>query len=271
MIYELTDVGFAYPGAPDVLCGITLSIARGETVALLGSNGSGKSTLLKLLAGLEAPRSGSATAFGWDLKAIAERSDPQSAAFRGRVGFVFQNADAQLFCPTVHDELAFGPRQAGLPGNEVAQRVSDISAMLGITGMLDRAPYRLSGGEKRKVALACVLTSNPDVLLLDEPMTGLDPRSQLWMLEFLQVIASAGKTVVTATHDLDQVADIAGRALVMGEDHRLAADATPREILADRELLIRTNLAHERSHSHGTLVHSHFHPHEDEPAQPSTR
>lgn len=263
MIYELDDVHFAYPGAPEVLCGITLAIDRGETVALMGSNGSGKSTLLKVLAGLEAPHSGSATAFGYDLKSIAGRTDAQSLAFRSRVGFVFQNADAQLFCPTVGEELAFAPRQAGLSTTQVAQRVSDTAAMLGISGMLDRAPYRLSGGEKRKVALGCVLTYNPEVLLLDEPMTGLDPRSQLWMLEFLKAIADAGKTVVTATHDLDQVADIAGRALVMGEDHRIAADAAPGEVLADRDLLIRSNLAHERSHSHGTLVHSHFHPHGD--------
>jgi len=177
------------------------------------------------------------------------------------VGMVFQSADAQLFSPTVRDEVAFGPLHLGLSRDEVAGRVGDTLEMLGLRGLAERAPYNLSGGEKKKVALACVLSINPEVLLLDEPTNGLDPRTQEWLIELLGQLHLAGKTIVLATHQLDVLGRLADRALVLGEDHRPAADGPLAVVLADRELLVSVNLIHEHAHHHGELLHSHSHAH----------
>ncbi len=166
------------------------------------------------------------------------------------MGFIFQNSDAQLFSATVRDELAFAPLQLGLSAEQVEQRIIETADLLGITPLLDRPPYKLSGGEKKKVALACVLTANPEVLFLDEPTNGLDPRTQFWLVEFLASLQNAGKTIITATHDLSIVEEIAQRVIVLRENHTVAADGTPFEIFSDRELLLDVNLIHERSHFH---------------------
>jgi cobalt/nickel transport system ATP-binding protein len=184
--------------------------------------------------------------------------------FRTKVGFVFQNSDIQLFSPTVFEEIAFGPLQLNVTPDEVKTRVEDVLKMMEITKLRDRSPHTLSGGEKKKVCLATVLVNNPDVLLLDEPSAGLDPRTQLWLVELLQELGRAGKTIITATHDLEIVEQISKRAIVMGEDHGIKVDGLAEDVLDDFELLLAANLIHEHMHLHGKLVHEHLHGHKEE-------
>jgi cobalt/nickel transport system ATP-binding protein len=169
----------------------------------------------------------------------------------------------QLFSSTVYEEIAFGPLQMDLSADEVKSRVEDVIKMMDIAKLRDRAPHTLSGGEKKKVCIASVLATNPDVLLLDEPTAGLDPRTQLWLIELLQELAEAGKTVVTATHDLDIIEQISNRAVVMGEDHTIKVDRKTTEVLSDLELLLATNLIHKHMHRHGTIDHQHLHSHDE--------
>lgn len=255
--FEMRDTVFAYPDGTLAVAGVSLEIPVGDQVALLGANGSGKSTLLRLLAGLAHPSSGSVRAFGAELTRAYLADAAYACSFRRRVGIVFQNSDAQLFCPTVEEELAFGPLQMGIPVAEVRQRVADLAAMLGLQALLDRPPFRLSGGEKKRVAIGAVLSVNPEALLLDEPTMGLDPRSQHWLVHLIGELSTAGKTIVTATHDLESVPLLARRVIVLNEDHGVAADGPAEAILSDGDLLLRANLVHEHSrwaqrhHLHG--------------------
>ena len=262
--FTLSNVSYAYGEGVVALRDVSLTIARGEKVAILGANGCGKSTLIKLLDGLLHPQSGTFTAFGEPVTETALRDEAFAYRFRRRVGFIFQNSDAQLFSPTVREEIAFGPLQMGLSREEIERRLADVVALLGIGRLLDRPPFQLSGGEKKKVAIASTLVVNPDVILLDEPTNGLDPRSQRWLVELLVALHAAGKTLVTATHDLSIVPEIADRALVFGEDHTLLAEGSSSAILADIPLLLRVNLIHEHWHRHGSLFHSHSHHHDAE-------
>jgi cobalt/nickel transport system ATP-binding protein len=238
---------------------VSLEVARGQRLALLGANGCGKSTLLKILAGLIFADRGSYFAFGEEVNAEKLEDEQFSAGFRSRVGFVFQNTDAQVFSPTVREEIAFGPLQLGLEPDEIEARISDVTAMLEIEDLIERAPYQLSAGQKKRVAIASVLTMNPELLLFDEPTAGLDPRSRHWLLELMTELGDAGKTIVFATHELDQLESIADRCLVLSEQHRRLAVGVPAEILADRELLLTANLVHEHTHRHGERLHSHAH------------
>jgi len=263
MVYELEGVSYAYrPGEP-ALSDINLRIAAGERLALLGPNGCGKSTLEKVLAGLIFPE-GRVVAFGRDITAQAMRDKNFAAAFRRRIGFVFQNSDVQIFCASVLDEIMFGPLAAGLPPLEARRRADEMMAFVDIAALADRLPHHLSGGEKKKVAFAAVLAVNPDVLILDEPTNALDPRTQRWMLDALARLAAAGKTIITATHHLDLVGELADRVLVMNEAHTIIADGRPTDILRDRELLLAANLVDERYHVHlhGDDGHVHVHRHE---------
>ncbi len=264
-VFELTGVSYAYAGGVTALSDVTVAVAEGERLALLGANGSGKSTLLMVMAGLAQPFSGELRAFGAPLTAELLRDEAVAHAFRRRVGIVFQSADAQLFSPTVRDEVAFGPLHLRLPHDEVLRRVDDTLAMLGLTALAERAPYKLSGGEKKKVALAAVLAVDPEVLMLDEPTSELDPRTRQWLIELLERLHEAGKTIVVATHELAEVERLADRALILAEDHGVAAVGPVHELLADRDLLLRVNLIHEHTHRHGELVHSHPHAHAGEP------
>lgn len=238
-------------------------------MAILGANGSGKSTLLRLLSGLAFPQSGQIQAFGQTITEAGLQEEAAAYRFRRRVGYIFQNSDAQLFSATVREEIAFGPLHIGLTQTEVEGRVRDIARLLDIENLLDRAPFQLSGGEKKKVAIACVLTLNPDALLLDEPTAGLDPRSQSWLLDLLLRLNGAGKTLVTATHDLNMVPALADRVFVFSEQHRLVAQGAARDILADVDLLLRVNLIHADWHRHNGVWHVHSHlsglPHQHTP------
>jgi len=241
-IFEVDDVGFIYDGPIVALEHFSLVVKLGERLAILGSNGSGKSTLLKILDGLYFPTSGSVHAFGQPLGEEALRDDRFNFEFRRRVGFVFQDSEAQLFMPTVWEEVAFAPLQLGVDQDEVQRRVGQALQALQIEKLRDRAPHQLSGGEKKRVALASVLSLAPEVWLLDEPSAGLDPRSVSWLIEFVETQRQTGKTAVIATHDLGLVEAAADRVCVLDEAHHLIAEGTPREILADRSLLIASNL-----------------------------
>lgn len=254
-VLACTDVHYAYMGRYPALDGVTLTISEGEKLALLGANGCGKSTLLKLLDGLMFPDRGTVSAFGEALTEDHLEDEQFSRGFRGRVGFVFQNSDAQIFSPTVREELAFGPLNMGLEAVAVETRVTDTLAMLAIEQLAERAPYQLSAGEKKRVAIASVLVMNPDVLLFDEPTAALDPRTKQWMVELIMELHDAGKTIVLATHDLELLRFVADRCLVLGEDHRVAADAPAGTILDDDDLLLATNLVHAHAHLHRSGHH----------------
>ena len=259
--FVLEDVRHEYRAGASALAAIDLTILRGQHVAIVGANGSGKSTLLKMLDWLVFPTSGAISAFGAPLTADALEDPAYRRDFRSRVGFVFQEADVQLFCSDAYDELAFGPLQLGLARKEVERRVREAAQQLRIEQVLDRPPYTLSGGEKKRVAIASVLTMQPHVLLLDEPTNALDPRSQVWLLDVLEEWKQEGRTVVMATHDLSAAAESADRIIVLSEDHTIAADGTPEEVLAQRDLLLSVNLIHEHTHRHASTAHRHAHAH----------
>jgi len=260
-VFELSNVGYQYDNGVVALRNVSLNIEPGEKIAILGANGSGKSTLIRILDGLTHPVSGAITAFGSPLTASALASEGFAYTFRRRVGFIFQNSDAQLFSPTVREEIAFGPLQLGLERTDIDQRIEDLGALLGIANIMDRAPFQLSGGEKKRVAIACTLAVNPEVLLLDEPSAGLDPRAQYWLIELLVRLHEAGKTLITATHDLNIVSTIADRAIVFNEDHTIVADGPSSEILTNMELLLSVNLIHQHLHRHDGVFHTHPHEH----------
>lgn len=260
-IFELQGVSFAYPGQGISLSDVSFSARRGERLAILGANGSGKSTLLHLMDGLYFARSGTIKAFGETITPERVERPPFGPRFRKEVGYLFQNSDAQLFCPSVEEELAFGPLQMGWTRQEIMGRISDALDLLGIRSLRDRQPHGLSSGEKKKVALASLLVLSPSVLLLDEPTAGLDPRSQGNLLELLDDLHERGLTLVTATHDLELLPHLADRVLVFGEDHRIAADGPAIKVLEDTELLLRVNLIHAHRHWHDSVAHSHPHQH----------
>ena len=256
-LFECHDVHYSYQGRFPALCGIDLTIEKGLRVALVGTNGSGKSTLLSLLDGLVQPQRGRVLFAGRELTEAALQDEAFSLDFRRRVGLVFQNPDVQLFCPTVREDIAFGPLQLGFAPEVVEKRIEVLAQDLGITALLDRPPHQLSVGEKRKVSFATVLAIEPEVLLLDEPTAGLDPRTTTHLIELLHQAAHQGRTIVTATHDLHTLPDIADLVYVFGQDKRLAASGTPDEILANHALLEANNLIH--VHHHHTHDHRKYH------------
>ncbi|GAA2396012.1 ABC transporter ATP-binding protein [Dactylosporangium salmoneum] len=246
-VFECTDLHYSYLERFPALDGVSLRVGQGETVALLGANGCGKSTLLKLLDGLLFADRGTFTAFGEEVTEDKLEDEQFNHGFRARVGFVFQNSDAQVFSPSVREEIAFGCLQLGLDRATAAARVDDVLAMLDIADLADRAPFQLSGGQKKRVAIASVLVMNPEVLLFDEPTAALDPRTQFWLIELLEQLRAAGKTIVLATHDLDTLPDLADRCVVFSEQHRIVADAPTAEVLDDRGMLLSANLIHGRA------------------------
>ncbi|SMC16026.1 cobalt/nickel transport system ATP-binding protein [Clostridium acidisoli DSM 12555] len=266
-IMQLHNVSFEYLTNEPVLKDINLDIYTGEKLVILGANGSGKSTLQKILNGLIFPSKGEYKAFG-ELVTEETLDDEQfSEAFRKRIGFIFQNSDAQLFSANVWEEIAFGPLQMKLDFNEVSKRVNEVIQMLGLETLQDRPPYKLSGGEKKKVAIASILSMNPEVLILDEPTNGLDPRTQRWLINLLLELNKAGKTLITCTHNLDIVDEIADRVLVFSEEHNIVAQGSPQDILSNKELLLSVNLIDEHYHRHvhrfdSNENHSHYHSHE---------
>jgi cobalt/nickel transport system ATP-binding protein len=257
---EMKNVSYAYEGIC-ALKDVTLHISKGEAIALLGPNGSGKSTLLKLINGIVSPDAGSYKFNNEDITHKKLQDTKFTKLFHQKIGFVFQNSDTQLFCADVFDEIAFGPRQMGMNESDVDQRVNDCLSLLNIQDFKHRPPYHLSGGEKRKVAIACVLALNPEVLVLDEPMNGLDPRTQRWLVGFLSNLNKAGKTLITSTHNLELVQEISKRSILFDENHCIVADLPTDDLLQDVDLLKRVNLVDEFYHKHEGNEHKHFHMH----------
>ena len=258
-VYSVRDIKFSYPEA-EALDGVSFQVEPGERVAILGANGSGKSTLLRLLGALNFPARGEVQFEGRALTEPLLQEEEFAQNFHRRVGFIFQNPDVQLFCPTVFDEVAFGPLQLGWDKDRILTAVRATLGKLALAHLETRTPHRLSGGEKKRVALASVLVLDPEVLLLDEPTASLDPESQSRMIDFLFECRGT-KTVITATHDLHIVEDIADRCLILSRG-RLEADDAPAAVLRDEALLRRTHLIHSHRHTHASgLVHSHPHLH----------
>jgi cobalt/nickel transport system ATP-binding protein len=253
--FEAAEVGYEYERVA-ALQGLSLRVRAGERIALLGANGSGKSTLLRLMDGLHFACRGTLRFRGAALTEEAMEDDDFALQFRRRVGLVFQNPDIQLFNPTVFDEVAFGPLQLGWPRAEILERVHATLEWIGAEHLKDRAPYRLSGGEKKRVALASVVVLDPDVLLLDEPTASLDPRSQSQVIELLESWNDGRKTIITATHQLEILGEISERAVVL-KSGTVVADAAPDEVLANTELLESANLIHSHRHLHGGVPHKH--------------
>src|SRR5450755_4127231 len=264
LAFDVRDVAYRYNHVA-ALNSLSVHVKHGERVALLGANGSGKSTLLRVLAGLCFPDRGEVLFHGESLTEQRLEEEEFFYRFRRRVGLVFQNADVQLFNPSVFDELAFGPLQLRWPAAKVRERIEQVLREMDIAHLRDRAPHRLSGGEKKRVALASVLVLDPEVLLLDEPTAMLDPRSQSQLIDLIQNWKGASKTVVTATHQLEIVEDIAERLIVL-EQGSITATGSPVEILHDVELLERAKLIRPHAHIHaqgqeGMQPHPHVHRH----------
>jgi cobalt/nickel transport system ATP-binding protein len=260
-IIQIDDVSYAYHDNIPALSRVSMSISEGEIFAVIGSNGCGKSTLLHIMNGLIYPPSGRVYFQGKKVSEDALRDRAFLKYFRSSVGHVFQDSDVHLFCPTVFDELMFGPLQLGLSQEEASGRVREIMAMLEISHLKDRPSYMLSGGEKKRVAIGSILTMNPRLLLLDEPMNGLDPRTKSFLIELMILLNNAGKTLVIATHDLALISELRCRVAVLSEDHRVEKIGTADEILQDEALLLRVNLIHEHVHYHGNHAHIHIHSH----------
>jgi cobalt/nickel transport system ATP-binding protein len=260
-IIQLENVSFSFYDIVPALCDVSLSIEEGDMVAIIGANGSGKSTLLQVMNGLIHPHSGTVRFRGEEITEKRLRDRAYQRFFRERVGMVFQNSDVQLFCPTVFDELVFGPQQLGLPKEEVLRRASETMEMLNIEYLKDRPTHMLSGGEKKRVAIGSSLAMNPEVLLLDEPASGLDPKTESFLTDLIISLSESGKTIVIATHDLELVDHLQPKVAVISEEHRVEKVGAVDEILKDQELLVKVNLVHEHRHRHGNKVHSHLHSH----------
>ena len=260
-IITLKNIDYSYYGKILALKNINLSIKKGEMFSIIGLNGCGKSTLLHIINALIFPDSGDVLLEGNPVTEKVLRGTSFGTQFRQRMGYIFQNPDIQLFCPTVFDELLFGPLQLNLPIETAIERAEQTLLFLGIGYLKERPVYMLSGGEKKRVAIASVLTMNPDILLVDEPLSSLDPKTQSFFIELLLELNKAGKTIIFTTHHLDLIDHLQPRVAVLSDEHTIRKTGSASEILGDEELLISVNLIHEHIHKHGNEVHRHYHSH----------
>jgi cobalt/nickel transport system ATP-binding protein len=224
---SVVDLGFSYPDGTVALDTISFEVGHGESIAIVGANGAGKSTLLMHLNGLLSPARG--TIRIGDVPVLKDTLPD----IRKTVGMVFQDPDDQLFMPTVREDVAFGPMNLGLPSDEVDTRVADALERVGATRLSGRPPYRLSGGEKRAVAIASVLAMRPDILVMDEPSSNLDPRARRRLIELLRTFEH---TKIIATHDLDMALDLCERTIVISGG-TVTADGPTRDVFANDPLL----------------------------------
>jgi len=260
-LMRLENVSYNYYDTISALSGVSLEIHAGANMAIVGANGSGKSTLLQIMGGLKYPATGRFLFKGTEVSEKSLRSKEFLRLFRESVGYVFQDSDVQLFCPTVMDELLYGPLQLEISEEAGIKRAFEVMQMLNIEHLKDRPSYMLSGGEKKKVAIASVLTMNPNILLLDEPTNGLDPKTQSFLVELIFALIEAGKTLIIGTHDLSLVDELRSNVAVLSEKHRLEKTGKAEDILSDEDLLLKVNLIHEHIHRHGEAVHKHIHSH----------
>lgn len=224
---QVEGVRFSYPDGHEALRGVDLRVEHGQRVAMLGPNGAGKTTLALQLNGIHRPDAGSIRIGGL---AVEERNLPD---IRRRVGLVFQDADDQLFMSSVREDVAFGPANLGVRGDELDRQVATALAAVGAASLVDRAPHHLSGGERRRVALATVLVMRPDILVLDEPTSGLDPAGRRELVGVLQQVAVSQLVI---THDLPFALELCERAVIVSGG-RVVADGATSDLLADEDLL----------------------------------
>jgi cobalt/nickel transport system ATP-binding protein len=224
---EVINLNYTYPDGNKVLKNIDFKIGHGEAVGIVGANGAGKSTLLMLLTGILPPSAGQVRIGDTPM------GKKTMSMLRQRIGMIFQDPDDQLFMATVYDDVAFGPRNYGLDENEVGKRVLEALEITGISHLKDRAPFKLSGGEKREAAIASVLSMQPDILIMDEPTASLDPRSRRRLIELLK---SFEHTRIITSHDMDMIYELCERVIVL-KDGEIAADGLSRKLLSDSELM----------------------------------
>ena len=280
---DVNNAFFTYPNEHEVLKGLSCQIKYGEKVALIGPNGAGKSTFMSLLNGVGMPTSGQISIAG--LPVVKDNL----VDIRRKVGIVFQDPDDQLFCPTVFDDVAFGPLNLGLAKDEIEHRVEEALSLVGLQGFEQRSSFHLSFGERKRLALATVLSYQPEILVFDEPSTNMDPLNRRKLIEWLQ---QSDKTIVLCTHDLDIALDVCTRCLMLS-DGQFVADGAASDILYDRQLLednhlelplalmthellheklssgkmdaehkrIIASFLHAHRHSHGPDGHEHVHIH----------
>jgi cobalt/nickel transport system ATP-binding protein len=237
-LLETENVTYTYPNGPAAaLSGVSITITAGSKTAIVGPNGAGKSTLLLMLNGMKKPDSGEVRFCGrplaYDNKSLRD--------LRRRVGFVFQNPDVQIIAPTVEQDVASGPVNLGLPPDAVRQAVRDALGYVGLRGYERRPPHHLSGGEKKRVAIAGILAMEPAVLVFDEPTTSLDPASSEEIMELLDELASSGRTVLVSTHDVELAYRWADSVILM-EQGRILARGAPEEVFSDHDLLAAARL-----------------------------
>ncbi len=231
-VLHLRGVAYAYPGGHQALFGVDLHVHPGERVALLGPNGAGKTTLVLHLNGVLRPGRGSVTVSGLPV------TDDNLLDVRRRVGLVFQDPDDQLFMPTVRDDVAFGPANLGVRGSELDARVHEALDAVGVADLADRAPHHLSFGQRRRVAIATVLAMRPEILVLDEPSSNLDPASRRELADILRALPV---TLLMVTHDLPYALELCERSVVLSEG-AVVADGVTREVLGDSALMARHRL-----------------------------
>jgi len=232
-LYVLKNVSFKYNDNM-VLSDINLNISRGEYLVIVGPNGAGKSTLLKLLDFLIPPSRGE---IYFDGKKVEDISNLKKISpYRRRVGLVFQDPDVELFSPTVYDDLAFGPLHMGIDDDEIEKRIKSVSRMLRIDHLINKPPFYLSDGEKKKAAIASVLTMDPEVLMVDEPTANLDPRSRREIMSILENMWKNGKTIIITTHELSIINSMVERMVVINSG-RIIREGDPKKILEDRDFL----------------------------------
>lgn len=229
---QIHGLVFAYPDGKEALRGVDLEIEAGERVAVLGPNGAGKTTLALQLDGILEPQAGSITIDGVPVV------EPNYARIRRMVGLVFQDPNDQLFMPSVREDVGFGPANLGITGDDLERRVDTALELVSGTGFADRPPHHLSGGEKRAAALATVLAMEPDVLVFDEPSSGLDPASRR---DLIVTLAALPMTQMVITHDLPLALELCGRSVIMNNG-RVVADGPTRELLGDEDLLAANRL-----------------------------
>lgn len=234
---EVKNLKYSYNSDYQALKGVSLKVERGQMIALLGKNGAGKSTLFLHLNGIYRPDEGQVFIDGEELK-----YDKKSLLkFRQKVGIVFQNPDDQIFAPTVEEDVAFGPLNLGLPMEEVQKRVVESLARVGMSGFEKTAPHHLSGGQKKRVAIAGILAMKPEVMVLDEPTAGLDPQGVVDLSKLLDELNEEGITIIISTHEVDLVPNYADKVFVL-VDGKLIGEGTPKEIFAQPEILEQANL-----------------------------
>ena len=256
-IINLKNIEYNYEKIP-VLKDVSFLVNNREKVVILGVNGSGKSTLLKVLNGLIFPSEGEYLYKGERITEKRLKNKDFNRKFRKEVVLLFQNPDSMLFNPTVYDEIAFGLRQLGEDKKLIDEKVRYWADKMGVYKYLDEAPFNLSGGEKQKVCLASILVLEPELMLLDEPTSNLDPPSTGWFIDFLYEL---DKTVITTTHNLGLALEMGERGIVLSEEGKVIYDGKLEGFLKDKDNLIRANLIHFHKHKHRGFEHSYYHTH----------